>query len=146
MAARGTRSRPFPALRTSRGAHGSRAGLRFLAEGGAGARRRARPLVPVAAGVFRLRHRALSRRSASSRPCCSAVGATLLALALRMFFRATAFRLILGSTILVVALGFLTAKVHALLVEAPALAREHRFTQLEGWVERVEPHRKSASG
>jgi competence protein ComEC len=75
-------------------------------------------------------------------PILLAVGATLLALALRMFFRATAFRLILGSTILVVALGFLTAKVHALLVEAPSLAREHRFTQLEGWVERVEPQEK----
>ncbi len=75
-------------------------------------------------------------------PALLAVGATLLALALRMFFRATAFRLILGSTILVVALGFLTAKLHALFVEAPALTREHRFTQLEGWVERVEEQEK----
>jgi competence protein ComEC len=75
-------------------------------------------------------------------PVLFAVGAALLALALRMFFRATAFRLIVGSTIFVVALGFLTAKLHALYVDAPALSREHRFAQVEGWVERVELQEK----
>ena len=75
-------------------------------------------------------------------PILLAIGAALLALALRMLFRATAFRLILGSVILIVALGFLTAKLHALFMDAPALTREHRFTQLEGWVERVEPQEK----
>ena len=75
-------------------------------------------------------------------PVLLAVGTALLALALRMFFRATAFRLIFSSIVLVVALGFLAAKLHALFADAPALAREHRYVQLEGWVERVEPQEK----
>lgn len=75
-------------------------------------------------------------------PVLLAVGAALLALALRMFLYGTVFRLILSSTILVVALGFLDAKLYALFVDAPALAREVRFTELQGWVESVYPQEK----
>jgi len=75
-------------------------------------------------------------------PLLLAAGAALSAMALRIFFRATAFRLILGSILLTVALGFLTAKLHALFMDAPALTRELRFAQLDGWVEAVERQEK----
>lgn len=75
-------------------------------------------------------------------PVLFAIGVALLALALRMFFRATAFRLIFSSITLVAALGFLDAKLYALFIEAPALSRDLRFVELQGWVEAVEPQEK----
>lgn len=75
-------------------------------------------------------------------PLMLAIGAAVLALALRIFLRSTVFRLIFSSVVLVTALGFLDAKLYALFIEAPTLAREIRFTQLQGWVEHVEPQEK----
>ncbi len=98
----------FPALRTRAGAGLVRGGFLARAEQALDAERGRWFLwLPVFFGCGI----ALYLGAPVEPPILLAVGATLLALALRMFFRATAFRLILGSTILVVALGFLTAKV-----------------------------------
>ncbi len=61
---------------------------------------------------------------------------------LRIFLRTTVFRLILSSTVLVIALGFLDAKLYALFVDAPALTRDLRFVELQGWVEGIDPQEK----
>ncbi|WP_088342504.1 MULTISPECIES: ComEC/Rec2 family competence protein [Rhodomicrobium] len=75
-------------------------------------------------------------------PLALAIAAAMIAIALRLFFRLTTFRLIVSSTVLMVAFGFLNAKLHALAVDAPALQRTLRYVELEGWVERAEMQEK----
>jgi len=74
----------------------------------------------------------------SEPPFLLAIAAVILAAALRIFSRQTAFRLIVSSAALMMALGFLTAKLHVLAMDGPALEREMRYVAVEGWVERVE--------
>ncbi len=71
-------------------------------------------------------------------PLALAAAAVILAAVLRLFFRLTAFRLIAGTAVLMVALGFLDAKLYALAVDAPFLDRTLRYAELEGWVEHAE--------
>jgi competence protein ComEC len=71
-------------------------------------------------------------------PVAFACAAVIIAAVLRMFFRLTASALILSSALFMAALGLLTAKLHAMLVDAPVLERTLRFATLDGWVERLE--------
>ncbi len=85
---------------------------------------------------------ALYLAAPSEPPVVLPLAAALIAIVLRLFFRLTAFRLIASTTLLMVALGFLNAKLHALWIDAPALERTMRFVELEGWVERAEAQEK----
>lgn len=66
------------------------------------------------------------------------VASVMLTSVLRLFFRMTAFRLIFSSALVLVALGLLTAKLHAILIDAPVLKRDIRYIEIEGWVESLE--------
>jgi competence protein ComEC len=61
---------------------------------------------------------------------------------LRIFLRRSSFSLIFSSALLMVALGFCTAKLRSMAVEGPILHKTMRFTQLNGWVEIVERQEK----
>lgn len=76
-------------------------------------------------------------------PLPLAVAGVLVAIPLRIFLRLTALRLIVSSVILMLALGFLNAKLRAIFVDAPVLQKQLRHAQLTGWVELSEPHDKS---
>jgi competence protein ComEC len=76
----------------------------------------------------------------SEPPVALAAAAVMLGFVLRLFFHATSLRVIASSIVLLVALGFLTAKLHTLFMDGPVLDRTLRFTELSGWVERVELH------
>jgi competence protein ComEC len=71
-------------------------------------------------------------------PLAPVIGAVTCATVLRLFFRSTAFQLILSSALVMAALGLLTAKLHAMLVDAPVLSQEFRYVEIEGWVESLE--------
>ncbi len=64
--------------------------------------------------------------------------AAMLATVFRLFFRLTTFQLIISSAILTTALGLLTAKLHAMAIDAPVLKQEYRYIEVEGWIEGLE--------
>ncbi len=73
-------------------------------------------------------------------PLAPIIAAVVIATILRMFLHATALRLIFSTALLMVSLGLLTAKTQALRVDAPALKRDYRYIEVEGWVEKIERH------
>ncbi len=80
----------------------------------------------------------------SEPPLVIAVGAVLLAVPLRIFLRATVLQLIFSSVCLMVALGFLDAKLRTMAVEAPVVQRKLFNRQLTGWVEYAERKNRKA--
>jgi len=67
----------------------------------------------------------------------------IVACVLRHFLRATALALILSTTLLMLALGLLSGKIRALIVDAPMLTRNIGNAGLTGWIERIELHQKA---
>ncbi len=81
---------------------------------------------------------ALYLSSPTEPPLTLAIAAVMLGGVLRVFLHSTAPRLIMSSVLLAMALGLLTAKLHALAVDAPVLDRTLRYMTVEGWVEQLE--------
>jgi competence protein ComEC len=67
----------------------------------------------------------------------------ILAVVLRHILRLTALRLIVSTTLLMLASGLLSGKMRALIVDAPILTRNIGNAGLTGWIERVETHQKA---
>ncbi len=69
--------------------------------------------------------------------------AFILAATLRQFLRLTTLRLIASTTFLLLAAGFLSGKLRAMIVDAPVLTRSFGAATLIGRIEAVEPYQKA---
>jgi competence protein ComEC len=67
----------------------------------------------------------------------------IVAATCRVFLRLTALRLIASTTFLMLALGLITGKMRAIIVDAPVLAKGAGNAVLTGWIERIEKHQKA---
>lgn len=76
-------------------------------------------------------------------PLTLALAMFILAVTARHVLRLTALRLIASTTMLMLAAGFLTAKLRALIVDAPVLARSIGATTVTGRIEAVERYQKA---
>lgn len=75
-------------------------------------------------------------------PLMLVMASVMIAVAIRILFRTTPLRLVCSASLLMVALGMATVKLHALHTDAPVLQRSLNYVTVEGWVETVERQEK----